>query len=206
MELKREKIKSIKKINSSSLKYDLSIKDNHNFFANNIFVHNCTTIYRDGSHARSLDSKNHVSRDWIKSLQSRIAFDIPDGWRLCGENLFARHSISYTNLDGYFYLFSIWDDSNNCLSWDDTTMWAGMLGIPVVPVIYRGQWDEKKIQALYSPMFSDNEMEGYVVRLTSSFSYEDFGSSVAKFVRKGHVQTSDHWMNSQIEKNGLIAR
>ena len=125
MELKREKIKSIKKINSSSLKYDLSIKDNHNFFANNIFVHNCTTIYRDGSHARSLDSKNHVSRDWIKSLQSRIAFDIPDGWRLCGENLFARHSISYTNLDGYFYLFSIWDDSNNCLSWDDTTMWAG---------------------------------------------------------------------------------
>ena len=38
------KIKSIKKLEKSYNKYDLEVKDNHNFFANNILVHNCRAI------------------------------------------------------------------------------------------------------------------------------------------------------------------
>lgn len=37
------------------------------------------------------------------------------------------------------------------------------------------------------------KQEGYVVRLTSSFHYKDFSRSAAKFVRKGHVTTNEHW-------------
>ena len=32
------KINSIKKIQNDSLKYDIEVKDNHNFFSNNILV------------------------------------------------------------------------------------------------------------------------------------------------------------------------
>lgn len=66
--MKVEKIKSIKKIINNSKRYDIEVEKNHNFFANNILVHNCT-IYPDGScHARSLDSGYHVSRTWIKQF------------------------------------------------------------------------------------------------------------------------------------------
>ena len=36
------KLKSIKKINAPSKRYELTVKDNHNFFCNGILKHNCT--------------------------------------------------------------------------------------------------------------------------------------------------------------------
>jgi RNA ligase len=53
-----------------------------------------TSLYRNGLHARSLDSRHHPSRDWIKAWHGGIAHHIPEGWRLCGENVYARHSIA----------------------------------------------------------------------------------------------------------------
>jgi hypothetical protein len=79
-----------------------------------------TSCYSDYVHARSLDSRNHPSRNWIKNFHSKFGWQIPDGWRVVGENLYAVHSIKYTNLASYFLVFSIWDDKNICLSWDDT--------------------------------------------------------------------------------------
>src|SRR5690554_4811700 len=66
-----------------------------------------TTLYRDHLHARSLDSRHHPSRDWVKALHGRIAHEIPERWRVCGENLYARHSIGYEALPSYFMLFSV---------------------------------------------------------------------------------------------------
>lgn len=43
--MKNIKIKSIKKIEHESKRYDISVKDNNNFFANNILVHNCSYGY-----------------------------------------------------------------------------------------------------------------------------------------------------------------
>src|SRR3546814_8478297 len=57
-----------------------------------------TTLYRDYIHARSVDGRSHPSRDWVKQFRSGIAADIPEDWRVCGENLFAKHSIHYTAL------------------------------------------------------------------------------------------------------------
>jgi DNA ligase-1 len=48
------KIKSIEKLSKSYDKYDLEISDNHNFFANEILVHNCRCIARkDGLWSRN---------------------------------------------------------------------------------------------------------------------------------------------------------
>lgn len=94
-----------------------------------------TTMYHDYIHARSLDSAHHPSQDWVKRFHSEIAPNIPEGWRISGENLFAKHSISYDNLDSYFYGFSIWDEDNYCLSYEDTKDWFNLLGITHVPVL-----------------------------------------------------------------------
>jgi hypothetical protein len=161
-----------------------------------------TTMYVDHMHARSIDSNNHLSRSMVKSFHATIKHGIPNGWRICGENLYARHSIAYDNLKSYFYGFSIWNSENVCLSWDDTMEWFELLGIVPVTVIYDGVYDKETIKSLYTDG-DENIKEGYVIRLADSFSYENFNVSVAKFVRKGHVQSSEHWMFSEIVPNKI---
>ncbi|WP_145134569.1 RNA ligase family protein [Paenibacillus sp. Y412MC10] len=163
-----------------------------------------TTMYPDFIHARSLDSKDHPSRHYVKTLHGGIRYLIPEGYRLCGENVYAKHSLAYDALPGYFMLFSVWNEQNLCLSWDETVVWADRLGIPTVPLLYRGIWDEEAAKRCYTKKSCcGGEQEGYVVRLASSFPYEQFRQSLAKFVRNNHVQTDEHWLSRPVKPNGL---
>jgi hypothetical protein len=137
----------------------------------------------------------------VKTLHSTIKRDIPNDMRICGENLFAKHSIYYENLKSYFEVFQIWQ-GNISLSWDDTVEWCELLSLVHVPVLYRGIFDESVHEKILKSM-DLLKQEGYVVRLVESFRVEDFSKSVAKFVRHGHVQTEDHWMFSKIIPNRL---
>jgi hypothetical protein len=158
-----------------------------------------TTLYRDGLHARSLSSGPHPSRDWIRQRQAEVGYLIPEGWRICGENLFARHSLAYEALPSWFMVFSIWDQGNRCLSWDDTLEWAALLGLEVVPTLYRGPWDARAVKALPCPV---ETTEGYVVRTAAGFPFAAFKERVAKYVRPHHVQTDQHWMMAPVIPNG----
>ncbi len=157
-----------------------------------------TTIYSDYIHARSIDAQSHWTQSYVRQLQNKIGFNIPKGWRVCGENLYAKHSIKYDKLKDYFLMFSIWNDKNECLSWDETIEWAILLEIKLVPILYRGIYNENTIKHCYL-----NNTEGYVIRLTDKFNYSQFKLSVAKFVRKNHVTTSNHWKFEKIERNKL---
>lgn len=164
-----------------------------------------TTMYRDGLHARSLDDLGRLPyRDWVKNLWGGIAHEIPDGWRLCGENLYAVHSIRYEGLSSYFSGFSVWDERNVCLSWDDTAEVLGVLGLEHVPVLYRGPFDPERVhRAAWGPE-EWGRKEGYVVRDAGAFHYRDFRRRVGKFVRRDHVGTAPHWMRGRRwEKNGI---
>jgi hypothetical protein len=163
-----------------------------------------TNLYNDHMHARSLDSGDHESRHWVKMFHAGFAHLIPEGYRMCGENVFAKHSIYYQELTSYFYLFSVWNDENICLSWDETVELASRLGIETVPVLYRGIFDEELIKKLYTKQsLFGGEQEGYVVRLAGSFHYDDFEFSLAKFVREKHVQTNKHWLSQKVIPNKL---
>ena len=162
--------------------------------------------YRDYSHARSVDGRHHYTRDWAKNFWMQRSFELPEGWRVCAENLYAVHSIRYNDLPGYLLGFSIWNEMNQCLSWDETKDWFELLDMPTVPVLYEGIWDEQKIKNLYDEKTDYDTHEGYVVRIAGSFDYKDFKTSVAKFVRKNHVATQKHWMygyGKQHEMNGM---
>lgn len=159
-----------------------------------------TTLYRDGLHARSLDGRHHPSRDWLKAWHGTFAHEIPEGWRVCGENLYARHSLAYAALDSYFYLFSVWDSSNRCLSWAETRDWAGLLGCPLPRELFRGPWSRKTIEAI---AVNPATTEGYVVRSAAAFAYGEFADHVAKWVRPSHVSTDQHWMHAAIVPNQL---
>lgn len=163
-----------------------------------------TSMYRDHYHARSLDSRHHPSRDAVKAIWGSLRYLIPEGWRVCGENVYAEHSIAYTDLESYFYGFSVWDDRNVALEWDTTLARFAEWGVTPVRELYRGIYDEKAIKALWDET-KRSTMEGYVVRVTREIPYAEYGNLVGKFVRTGHVQTDTHWMSKAVVPNKLKA-
>jgi hypothetical protein len=160
-----------------------------------------TTMTREAIYARSLDSNNHPTRNWVKNFWANIRYEIPDGWRICGENLYAKHSISYNELDSYFVGFSIWDETNTCLKWADTVAYFDILGISLPRVLYSGIWKEE-LKKLHTNLNLE-DVEGYVIRNSESFEFKSFRKNVMKWVRPNHVQTHGHWMRSQITPNLL---
>lgn len=163
-----------------------------------------TTLYHDYLHARSIDSKSHPSRDWLKQFHATIRPNIPEDFRICGENVSAKHSIFYKALATYFYVFAIFQ-GDVCLSWDETSEWCQLLELETVPVLYRGQWDEAAIKACWHGQSAfGEEQEGYVVRNAGRFRFDEFQRHIAKYVRPAHVTTNQHWMHEKIIPNLLL--
>lgn len=163
-----------------------------------------TTMYRDHIHARSINSKSHESRDWVKNLWSSIRYDIPEDMRICGENLYAKHAIKYDDLRSYFMVFSIWE-RDRCLSWSETRDWAQLLGLNTVPILFVGKVEspaQKTIQEIVNLDFEKHE--GYVIRPLRSFHVSEFRKLVGKFVRKDHVIKTEHWLRKQLERNETL--
>lgn len=166
----------------------------------------CTTCYLDYIHARSIDSKHHESRSWVKNLHAKVKLKIPNGCRVCGENVYAKHSIHYTCLSSYFYVFAIYNKDNMCLSWDTTCSISKIIGLKMVPVLYRGKFDILELFKLCDSAhksFFGTEREGFVIRLANRFSYNESKTNIAKWVREGHVQADEHWLNNPVIKNIL---
>jgi hypothetical protein len=165
-----------------------------------------TTLYSDHIHARSLDGRHHPSRDWVKGFHGSIRHRIPSYLRICGENMYAQHSIIYDTLKSYFLGFNIWE-RNTCLGWDDTQMLFEDLGVTSVPTLFRGTWEDfVGWQHNLLENWDTGSFEGYVVRVTRTFSLDEFQQVVAKYVRKNHVQTDQHWMAKKVVPNGLKAK
>lgn len=164
-----------------------------------------TTLYSDYMHARSIDGRDHPSRSWAKQFHASIADQIPRDWRVCCENMYAKHSIAYDNLPSYLYGLSIWDANNLRMGWEDSVIWFQMLGIPQPEVIYDGIWDEAKIEALAKTLDFDKE-EGYVVTVADPITYDQYQTHVAKYVRAKHVATDAvHWQTAKVIPNKLKA-
>lgn len=161
-----------------------------------------TTIYKDFYHARSLDSKHKEYHSWLLGYMKQFQYLIPDDWRICGEYLYAKHSIKYNNLLSYFLVFSVWNENNDCLSWDDTETFCNELGLITVPVLYQGKYSTEIVKKIAKDTVLRGG-EGIVVRNKDVFSYNSFSENIAKYVRKNHIQTDEHWSLCEIEKNLL---
>lgn len=163
-----------------------------------------TTMYRDYIHARSLDWAPHETRKWVKGLWSQIAYLLDENMRICGENLFAVHSVKYSDLKSYFMMFSMWSD-HKCLTWEETVEYSKILGLEMVPVFFDGIYDRETIIKKFEDLGKHHE--GYVIRLADEFTYMDFRKSVAKYVRPEFRQALNnshgHWVSKKIETNKL---
>jgi len=160
-----------------------------------------SSVYPNGIiHSRSIDGQSMPWQSWLRKNVAQWAHNIPENWRVCGENLYAKHSIEYLfdKQSQYFQVFSIWDQ-DICLPWAETEEWCQLLDIEHVPVIYSGIYkDQDAILKIFNEYQKEKnsqgqEVEGFVVRNIDKFRLEDFSSNVAKYVRANHVQTDEHW-------------
>jgi len=141
---------------------------------------------------RSVDANSNHWDNYAKQIWASFHTEIPEGWRITGENMYARKSVSYNDLPGVFIVFGIWDENDTLLSWDDMNEYTDMLSLPVVSLLYRGHSFSEAVSA-WDQSHNEEVSEGYVVRSSEAILANDFSQRVAKYVRKNHVRTSDDW-------------
>jgi len=164
-----------------------------------------TTLYTDHWHPRGLENRRrHESRDWMARRWANTAHLMKPGMRVCGENLYAKHSIHYSFLPDWFLGFSVWNQDNDCLSWDATLEVFTELDVKPVPVLYRGPFSFEALTQI-SGSLNLQKQEGMVARIAGQFPYSKFPIYVAKWVRANHVQTDTkgHWFSQKVTKNDL---
>lgn len=200
------------KYSEKSTSDDKIMTDDNHFIDKNVVVSikfdgENTSIYNDHSHARSLDSIiDSEDRRWIENLRiSKVEGKISNNMKICGENLFYKHTCKYDNLRSMFYVFSIWD-SNKCLSWEETKKYCDNLGLEYVDIIFEGKYDKNLILEKFNNYINENniDVEGFVVRISDEFEYDNFKFSLNKFVRKNFIIPDNHWRHSLKVKNKLI--
>lgn len=152
----------------------------------------------------------HSSFDGFKALHASVKTLIPDEYQLFGEWCFALHSIPYDKLPSYFLMFGIRDVNQGIWeSWNNVNLWALEINTPTVPELWSGFIKtESELQKIVEDLAKEPSKlgtvrEGVVIRIAESFLDEDFSKCVMKWVRKDHVQTSDHWKDQEIVRNQL---
>ena len=162
------------------------------------------TMTRDHFFARSLDSGTHHWDTFARRIWAELRWNIPVGWRVVGESLFARRSVAYDGLSSYFQVFAIFDENNVIIDWDRTECYAALWGFTLVPVLYRGP-DFKRARAVWSEVCEAFTSEGYVIRYAGDIQNgPELYSKRGKWVRPNHVNTPDNWRHrTDYEKNGL---
>lgn len=150
------------------------------------------TMTREACYGRSPSA---VSQPWdapARALWASVRSEIPPGWRVVGESMYARRSVAYDDLPGPFLMFGVFSSQGILLSWEETETWAELLDLPTVPVLSR-QRGLQLAGTAWTRSRSSDSSEGYVVRSAGEILRVEFSLMVGKWVRADHVRTSDDW-------------
>lgn len=154
----------------------------------------------DGVYARSHAA--FTSSPWSREVRqihaAKVKGMLGEDEMLFGENMEGIHSIEYSDLASYFYIFGL-RNGTKWASWKEVEETAYLLDLPTVPVLFRGTISsEAELKEIVEGLVSGEsvlggKIEGIVARTAESFQDEEFSECVLKWVRKGHVQTGEHW-------------
>ncbi len=162
------------------------------------------TLATDYFHARTLSGNTPAWERRAKSHWATLRADIPLGWRLSCESMWARRSVAYENLPGPLLVIGLWNARNEMLDWDSTVEWSNLLTLPTVPLLYRGTDFAAANRAWQESGKSPTISEGFVIRSAGIIPYRDFAHNTAKWVRAEHVTTEASWRHrNDFETNGI---
>ena len=159
-----------------------------------------TLLYTGRVYGRSVSAPSDAG--WMAMVKKHHAWKVtePDAY-LYGEDIYGLHSIAYDPVpeDRTFYAFALRDGAGDFASFAELEAYADNKGIPVVPILFRGQFGSVgEIRAFLEGAHSEpstlgGAREGIVLRLARGFPEREFSDNLCKSVRVGHVQTDEHW-------------
>lgn len=166
-----------------------------------------TCLNKYGVFARSHAAPTrHPWAGFLKEKWNLIKNDLKE-LEIFGENIYAIHSIEYTEIEHHFYVFAI-RENDQWLSWEETKFYAALLDFVTVPElsiqkINKQKEFESEILTLtknpstFGSIDVQNgeicRMEGVVSRNINKYSEENRMQNLLKYVRKDHVKTDEHW-------------
>jgi RNA ligase (TIGR02306 family) len=187
------KIKSIQRITNPSKRYDVTVEDNSNYFANGILIHNCNGrfTYRDGRlwvGSRTRIKAPYQGSDGVeRNLWWKVAKDLRLEEKfalLPGDDTRALNTRSTVVLYGEVYgqvqdlrygidkgatlrvfdTYSVTADRYN--NWDGTLSICKTMGLETVPELYRGPWKPELEEMRNGPsvLYPGHIREGFVVK------------------------------------------
>ena len=179
----------------------------HNFINTDVIIteklDGGNVLLHDGDvYARSTSGGPAVSSPWLGMVKKHHAWKTKgSNLFIYGEDIYGVHSIEYDAIleTNTFYIFAI-RDGDLFLSFEDTVKIAKELDIGMVPVVFKGQFEDlndiNKYMGsthYYEKSALGGNREGLVMRIADSFYDVDFQHYVCKSVRYGHVQSDEHW-------------
>ncbi|WP_144432512.1 hypothetical protein [Shimia marina] len=106
----------------------------------------------------------------------------------------------FTHFISHFAIVSF--VGNEIQSWDITITRFEELGIQPVKTLYRGPYRANLFEDMAKKLNTDTQ-EGFVARISNSFSEADIPYCMGKYVRANHVQSDIHWSKADLLPNGL---
>lgn len=147
---------------------------------------------------------------WTRTLREKwesMKLDLGD-YEIFGENLYAIHSIEYTQLRDFYFVFAV-RRQDYWLSWEEVAFVAALFDLPTVPLLTtiespldkltfeKGVLDLATHDSVFGAIDAQSQIpctrEGIVSRNADEYPVEMFGQNVFKYVRKNHVKTDEHW-------------
>ena len=152
----------------SNFVYDLTIKDNHNYFTCSVLVHNSsmTAYYKDGNFgvcSRNLDLLEDETNSFWKVARkldlehklSALGFNVAIQGELLGPGV-QKNKYKMTDIDLYvFNIFNI--DQHRYLNYDEYTKIAEFLELKTVPIIGEAQLNNTTVDDLVAVSRGDSE-------------------------------------------------
>jgi RNA ligase len=180
METQLITIKSIKKVVSTSLRYDIQTKKNHNFFANNILVHNSLGIiyyHNDWNVAtrgsfkseQAIWAKNYLDKYIDKSLLNK-------GFTYLAEIIYPENRIVIPYDFAGLVLLGIYNDCGEELSYTCCQYFAGQAKFKIASIMQFNSIAEIVNICKNLP----SHKEGFVVRFANGYRVKIKGD---KYIR-----------------------
>jgi len=177
--------------------YDLEVEDNHNFFANGVLVHNCSSSFaidKDGSLivcSRNLWLKTETDSNWwkvarkysmldaLKKIKKEMGLDVVIRGEICGPGI---QQNKYRFAEPMFFMFSVTDRATgNYVPFSVFVDISKLVNLPTVPLLEvysRLDAIGKTVDDLVNFSKGDSEMakgvkrEGVVIRSIEGFPYD----------------------------------
>ncbi len=166
-----------------------------------------TCLNKYGVFARSHAAPTrHPWANYLRERWSWMRHELGE-LEIFGENLYAIHSIEYTDLDEHFFVFGV-RHLDKWLSWEEVEFYAQYFGLPTVPVVQEVEpldaesFESDLLEIVREPSVFESVdnftktpccMEGVVTKNKGEYPVEDAMHHVFKYVRKDHVKTDEHW-------------